>query len=102
MDPDAKDLLRKAGSYSYIGIFLGIAILIGYLGGAWLDTRFGTQPLLTLIGFGVGMASGARELYRLVKKGQREEEDQVPPEAEPKTTGTRDDDEQRRHRNRVT
>lgn len=73
MDPDAKDLLRKAGSYSYIGIFFGFAILIGYLGGAWLDKRYGTQPWLTLAGLFVGIASGARELYRLVRQGMKEE-----------------------------
>jgi ATP synthase protein I len=73
LDPDAKNLLRKAGSYSYIGIFLGVAILIGFLGGSWLDKRFGTQPWLTLVGLLVGIASGARELYRLVKRGMKDE-----------------------------
>lgn len=73
MDDDAKDLLRKAGSYSYIGIFFGFAILIGYLGGAWLDGRYKTQPWFTLAGLFVGIASGARELYRLVRRGMKDE-----------------------------
>ena len=73
MDPDSKDLLRKAGSYSYIGIFLGVAVLIGFLGGDWLDKRFHTTPWGMLVGVMVGIASGGRELYRLVQRGMKDQ-----------------------------
>jgi F0F1-type ATP synthase assembly protein I len=78
VDPDAKKLLQTAGNYSYIGIFLGVAILLGYLGGAWLDKRFHTQPWLTLAGLAVGIASGARELYRLARRGMKDEQSGQP------------------------
>jgi F0F1-type ATP synthase assembly protein I len=73
VDPDAKNLLQKASTYSSIGIFMGLAVLIGFLGGRWLDTRFHTQPYLMLSGLLVGIVAGFRELYRLARKGMKDE-----------------------------
>jgi len=47
-----------------IGMELVIPGLIGY----WLDGRFGTKPLLLLIGFAVGMLAAGWQLTRLVAK----------------------------------
>jgi len=74
VDPDAKNLLQKASSYSYLGIFMGVAVLIGFLGGRWLDTRFHTQPFLMLGGLACGIGAGFRELYRLARRGMRDEQ----------------------------
>jgi ATP synthase protein I len=73
VDPDAKNLLQKVSSYSYLGIFMGVAVLIGFLGGRWLDTRFHTQPFLMLAGLFSGIAAGFRELYRLARRGMQDE-----------------------------
>ena len=73
MDPDAKKMLQAASKYSYLGIFMGVAICIGYFGGRWLDGRFGTKPWLSLVGLFIGIASGFRELYRLAKQGMKDE-----------------------------
>lgn len=73
MDPDAKDLLQKYGSYSYIGIFMGVAFVIGFFGGRWLDNRFHTQPWLMLVGMLVGIVAGFRELYLVARRGLSEE-----------------------------
>ena len=60
--------------YSYVGIFFGVAIALGYFGGHWLDKRWKTDPWLGLVGLLLGVASGFRELYRLSKMALREEE----------------------------
>lgn len=73
MDPDAKKMLRSATRYSSIGIFFGIAIVLGYFGGKWLDGRLHTQPWFTLFGLLIGIAAGFRELYRLTKQGMKDE-----------------------------
>lgn len=73
MDPDAKKALKAASRYSYIGIFFGVAVLVGYLGGSWLDRRFGTAPWFSIFGLLIGIASGFKELYRLARQGMKDE-----------------------------
>ena len=67
-------MIQIVGSYSYVGIFFGVAVCIGLFAGRWADHRFHTEPWLTLLGLLIGVASGFRELYRLSKKALREEE----------------------------
>jgi ATP synthase protein I len=67
-------MIQIVGSYSYVGIFFGVAVVLGLFGGRWLDHRWHTEPWLTLVGVVIGVASGFRELYRLSKKALREEE----------------------------
>jgi F0F1-type ATP synthase assembly protein I len=61
-------------TYSYIGIFFGVAVVIGLLAGRWADRRWHTEPWLTLVGLLIGLAAAGRELYRLSKKALKEEE----------------------------
>ena len=64
--PD-KDL-RQSGLYAAVpGLLLG-GPLIGYLAGHWLDNRFGTDPLLAVVGMVMGLAAAGIEIYNLVKK----------------------------------
>jgi F0F1-type ATP synthase assembly protein I len=61
-------------TYSYIGIFFGVAVVLGMLAGRWADRRWHTEPWLTLVGLLIGLAAAGRELYRLSKKALKEEE----------------------------
>lgn len=74
MDPDAKKLLRRASQYSYIGIFFGVAVAIGYFAGHWIDGRYHTDPWCSIAGLLVGIIASFRELYRLVRRGMKDEE----------------------------
>lgn len=67
-----KKVLSVYLSYSYVGIFFGIAVCIGHFGGRWLDARWKTSPWLGLLGLLVGVAAGFRELYRVTVRYQRE------------------------------
>ena len=67
-------MIQIVGSYSYVGIFFGVAVCIGLFAGRWADHRWHTEPWLTLLGLLIGVASGFRELYRLSKKALGEEE----------------------------
>ena len=66
-------MLQAMGSYSYIGIFFGVAVCLGVFAGRWADRRWHTTPWLELVGLAIGLASGFRELYRVSKKALREE-----------------------------
>ncbi len=77
LDREQREQLKQLGSLSTIGLELGLSIVIGYLGGRWLDGELGTEPWLKWIGLALGLAAGARSLYRVVRRAQRmmEEED---------------------------
>ena len=40
-----------------LGWYVGAAILLGVLGGVWLDNKLGTQPLFIIIGLLLGIAT---------------------------------------------
>ena len=74
IDKDARKMMLEASKYGYIGIFFGIAIVLGYFGGAWLDRKLGTDPYLGMAGLIVGVVAGVRELYRITKQYRKEME----------------------------
>jgi len=56
------------------GISLITPIVIGALGGNWLDQRFGTSPWLTLILLLIGIIAGFTQLVRIMQRIEREED----------------------------
>ena len=67
---------KRIGSYSTVGLELALSILVGLLGGQWLDRKLGTGPWLSIIGFGFGVAAGARTVWQALKRANREAEEQ--------------------------
>lgn len=65
--------LKAYAEYSTIGLELAASVLLGLFGGMWLDRRWGTS-YCALIGFGVGIAIGARAIVRVAKKMRVEAE----------------------------
>jgi ATP synthase protein I len=74
MDPDARKMLRVASRYSYLGIFFGVAVVLGLAVGSWMDAKLHTAPWLKLLWIVIGIAAGFRELVRLAKQGMKEEQ----------------------------
>jgi ATP synthase protein I len=54
--------------FSEIGAVLFFTTLAGSLGGHWLDERFGTNPILLLVGLFLGLAAGAIAVWRLINR----------------------------------
>lgn len=54
--------------FSEIGLVMLVTVLVGVLGGDWVDQRLGTLPIFVLVGFFVGMAGGATASYRLISR----------------------------------
>jgi hypothetical protein len=50
--------------WSAVGIEFGVAVVVFFLGGQWLDGKFGSGPWLTLAGSLVGVAVGTYLLIR--------------------------------------
>lgn len=76
MAPSGEQGTWKAlGELSSIGFALVVATVIGLAGGYWLDRWLGTAPWLMLIGLGFGIAAGFVNLFRSVKRAERELDD---------------------------
>jgi F0F1-type ATP synthase assembly protein I len=57
--------------------------LLGY----WLDSRFHTRPLLTVLGFALGMAYGMYQLVQLARGEQEQADRQHESESNGSTRG---------------
>ncbi len=58
-----------------VGWFVGLSIVLGVIGGLWLDGKLGTQPLFVLIGLFLGFAIAAYGVYRMLLPLFRNKED---------------------------
>lgn len=57
-----------AARYSYVGIEMAAGVGVGGFGGAWLDRRFGTEPLFFWIGLVLGVGVAVRAVVHAVKR----------------------------------
>jgi ATP synthase protein I len=76
MAPSGEPSTWKAlGELSSIGLALVVATVIGLVAGYWADRWLETSPWLMLIGLGLGIAAGFVNLFRSVKRAERELDD---------------------------
>lgn len=67
---------RALGGLATVGITLVVATALATIGGYFLDRWLGTKPVFTLIGLGVGIATGFREFFRAIRRWEKEERDE--------------------------
>jgi ATP synthase protein I len=73
--PGEPNAWKALGELSTIGMTLVIATVLGLAGGYYLDRWLGTSPWLTLIGLLFGIAAGFVNLFRSVKRAERDIDD---------------------------
>jgi len=49
-----------------VGWFIGLAILLGILGGLWLDNKLGTRPLFIIVGLILGLVVAVVGAIKLI------------------------------------
>ena len=54
--------------YSGIILLLPACMLIGYVGGSWLDQRWETDPTAGLVGILLGSAAGLIQVFRMLRE----------------------------------
>jgi ATP synthase protein I len=70
---DKKEAARSMLAYSGLGIEMGLSIVIGIGIGYYLDSYFGTKPVLTIIFMFLGIVAGFRRLYMIWKALDKED-----------------------------
>jgi hypothetical protein len=58
------------GRWAGAGFEFGLAVVLFFLGGQWLDATFSTAPWLTVVGSLLGVAAGMYLLIRTALRGQ--------------------------------
>ena len=64
---ESRHMWRLAARYSSLGIEMAAAVMIGSVGGWWLDGKLQTEPWLFWLGFVVGIGAAVRAVVRIVK-----------------------------------
>ena len=71
MQDETKQLFRQLWYFSSLSFSIALSIVIGLGIGYWLDKKFDTSPVLTLVFIGLGVIAGFRNIYLAMKKSQR-------------------------------
>lgn len=64
--------VKTLGTYGIIGLEFGIATVVGFLLGRWLDGIFNTKPALTIFLTFCGIAAATLDFIKKVKKANKE------------------------------
>lgn len=87
LGPEGRKQLKALGEVSTIGIEMAVSVILGVMGGQWLDEKFGTSSVFELIGLFAGLAAAFRSLYRVARKVKQQlgttEPGATPPKAAP-------------------
>lgn len=62
---------RIAGTTGAVGIEIAVAIIIGYLGGRFLDRKLGTDPWISYAGLLAGIGAAIKALLRVIRSYRR-------------------------------
>lgn len=49
-----------------VGWYIGISILLGIVGGVWLDSKYDTKPLWVIVGLVLGIAVAVYGVYQML------------------------------------
>ena len=62
--------LREMAYFASLGLQVALSIFIGLGIGVYLDRRCDTAPWLTLVGLGMGIAAGYRNIGLAIRKSR--------------------------------
>jgi len=61
-----------------VGIEFSLSVLIGLLGGRWLDEKLGTAPWLMIVGLLLGVSAGLRSLIKTARLANKQSQSRDP------------------------
>ena len=60
------DIWVAAARFTGVGFFIGGSIVLGVLGGRWLDSKLNSEPVLTIIGLILGIVVAFYGVYHML------------------------------------
>ena len=74
---DPQEIMRASGQHLGFGLAFALSVLLFLGGGAWLDGKLGTSPLLLIVGAFVGAGAGFYSLYYHIVIEPRKRQDEL-------------------------
>ncbi len=74
-DPQSRREYRQAALLATVPALLFAGPAVGFFAGKWLDSVFGTEPTITIVGALSGFAAAGIETYSLIKKASALDKD---------------------------
>ncbi|MFH1102376.1 MAG: AtpZ/AtpI family protein [Pseudomonadota bacterium] len=71
MNRETRRFIRELAYYSSLGFQIALSIFIGLGIGIYLDRKLNSNPWMTLIFLGLGIAAGFRNIGLAMKKSRR-------------------------------
>lgn len=71
MKRETRRAIRELAYYSSLGLQVALSIFIGLFIGLYFDRRFDSTPWLTLIGLGMGIVAGYRNIGLAIRKSRK-------------------------------
>lgn len=65
---DEREGLRNDADAASVGWFIFVTIAVGFAIGHWVDGRFHIEPWGTMVGVGIGIAAGFRNLMKIANR----------------------------------
>ncbi len=65
-------MMRQVGLLTTIPLLLAVSPIIGFFIGSFLDKRFNTDPIFTIVFLVIGFIAGARQVMNVVRKTSKD------------------------------
>ena len=65
-------MMRQVGLLTTIPLLLAVSPIIGFFIGSFLDKRFNTDPIFTIVFLVIGFIAGARQVMNVVRKASKD------------------------------
>jgi ATP synthase protein I len=73
-------MMRQIGLLTMVPMLLAASPIIGLLIGNYIDKKFGTGPVFTIIFLIIGFVAGARQVANVVRKAQKDDRNKDGPD----------------------
>jgi F0F1-type ATP synthase assembly protein I len=71
-------MLKQSGRFAAVGLEMGLSVIIGIVGGRYLDSKLDTEPVFFWVGLFAGLGAAAKAVYDVWARARREMNDDGP------------------------
>ena len=78
LGPHSGKHLSTLAKLTSVGIEFSLSVLLGLLGGRWVDEKLGAAPWLMIVGLLLGVSAGLRSLIKTARLANKQSQSRDP------------------------